>query len=311
MVLKENILLQNGETVQAICPVIVSASRATDIPAFFAKSFFQSLKQGYTVWINPFNNKSNYISFHRTHLIVFWSKNPAPLLPYLQELEKRNIHTYLHFTLNDYENEGFEPDLPALEDRISTFKTYVEQLGKGKVIWRFDPLLLSDKVDIDTLLGKIKRIGDELYTYTEKLIFSFADIDSYRKVKSTMRLHGINYQHFTTENMLLFAQKLQQLNKSWSYELETCAETIDLKNYGILPAKCIDDRLMLRFFSDDTYLMQHIGAEKNIWNQWEIKKKRKDKGQRADCNCIPSKDIGLYNSCKYACVYCYANRKRF
>ena len=108
----ERILItrQNGEVVNGVAPVIISASRSTDIPAFYAKWFINRLKAGYCVWYNPFNQKPMYISFVKTKAVVFWTKNPEPLIPYLPELDKRGIHYYFQVTLNDYVNEGFEPN---------------------------------------------------------------------------------------------------------------------------------------------------------------------------------------------------------
>ena len=308
MISKGILHLGNGETVEAMEPVIVSASRATDIPAFFTESFFQSLEKGYLIWTNPFNAVKHYVSFKNTRLIVFWSKNPKPLLPYFDSLNRRHIHSYLHFTLNDYEAEGWEPNVPPLHERINTFKACVQQWGKGKVIWRFDPLMLSDAVDVDTLLQKVKRVGDELQGFTEKLVFSFADINAYRKVQRNLKQKSIRYRNFTDYEMFLFAEGLQKLNKSWHYSLASCAESIDLEPYGIEHARCIDDALLLRFFADDTALMKAIYAEKNTLGEWELNRNNKDKGQREACRCITSKDIGAYRTCRHACVYCYAGK---
>ena len=105
------IINDKGERVEATAPVIISASRSTDIPAFYAKWFFNRLAKGYCVWYNPFNKKPMYISFKNTKAIVFWTKNPKPILPYLKELDARGIHYYFQVTLNDYVNEGFEPNV--------------------------------------------------------------------------------------------------------------------------------------------------------------------------------------------------------
>ena len=112
---KVNIRTQNGELVEASAPVIISASRSTDIPAYFAKWFINRLEKGYCVWYNPFNQKPSYVSFAKTKVVVFWTKNPAPMIPYLPELDKRGIHYYFQVTLNDYEKENFEPNVPKLE----------------------------------------------------------------------------------------------------------------------------------------------------------------------------------------------------
>lgn len=181
---KTQIKRENGETVEAQAPIIVSASRSTDIPAFYADWFFHRLKVGYSAWTNPFNGVKSYVSYENTRFIVFWSKNPHPLLPHLDYLKERNIGCYIQYTLNDYEREGLERGVPKLSERIDTFKQLVDKLGKGRVIWRFDPLILTDAISIDTLLSKIECIGDQLQGYTEKLVFSYADILSYRKVKA-------------------------------------------------------------------------------------------------------------------------------
>ena len=97
-----------GDQINAAAPVIISASRSTDIPAFYAKWFFNRLKKGYCVWYNPFNWQKMYVSFARCRVIVFWTKNPKPILPYLHELDKRDIHYYFQVTLNDYADEFFE-----------------------------------------------------------------------------------------------------------------------------------------------------------------------------------------------------------
>ncbi|MBO7498734.1 MAG: DUF1848 family protein, partial [Bacteroidaceae bacterium] len=132
----------DGNIVSMQAPLIVSASRSTDIPAFYADWFFHRLEKGYSSWTNPFNGVKSYVSYENTRFIVFWSKNPRPLLPYLHILKERNIKCYVQYTLNDYEQEKLER-VPSLATRIETFKLLVEQLGKGAVIWRFDPMILT------------------------------------------------------------------------------------------------------------------------------------------------------------------------
>ena len=119
-------IMINGQSVKAQSPIIVSASRSTDIPAFYADWFFHRLEKGYSAWTNPFNGKKLYVSYENVRFIVFWSKNPRPLLPYLHILNELNIKCYIQYTLNDYEKEKFEK-VPSLASRIETFKLLVER----------------------------------------------------------------------------------------------------------------------------------------------------------------------------------------
>lgn len=207
----------NRTELLAQTPLIVSASRATDIPAFYADWFFHRLEKGYIRWRNPFSGQDIYVSFANTRFIVFWSKNPEPLLPYLSVLKERGIGCYIQYTVNDYEAEGLEPNVPSLVQRIDTFRRLVDTLGSGPVVWRFDPLILTDKINIDTLLEKIAHIADALVGHTEKLVFSFADINSYKKVSRNLRLSGINYREWDEGSMREFASRLSTLNRdNWS-----------------------------------------------------------------------------------------------
>ena len=313
---KIKIQRDNGEFVDAQAPVIISASRSTDIPAFYADWFFHRLEKGYSAWTNPFNGVNSYVSFQNTRFIVFWSKNPKPLLPYLEQLKEKGINCYIQFTMNDYEKEGLEKGVPKLTERIETFKALVLKLGFGRVIWRFDPLILTDCITVENLLQKIEWIGDQLKGYTEKLVFSFADISSYKKVKANLESNHINYKEFDESSMNEFATKLSELNKKWGYTLATCGEKIDLDRYGIEHNHCVDDELMVKYFSHDTKLMEFLGVEispADLFNpepKITYTKNNKDKGQRQFCGCINSKDIGQYNTCPHLCEYCYANASK-
>ena len=284
---KIKIQRQNGETADAQAPVIVSASRSTDIPAFYADWFFRRLEVGYSAWTNPFNGAQSFVSYQNTRFIVFWSKNPEPLLQRLDYLKERHIGCYIQFTLNDYEAEGLERGVPPLAHRIDTFRRLVDKLGKGRVVWRFDPLILTDRISPESLLRKIENIGNQLNGYAEKLVFSFADIALYKKVKANLERNNVRYTEWTEEQMNRFAAQLSELNKQWGYQLATCGEKIDIEQYGISHNRCIDDSL------------------------YAIKRKdNRDKGQRPACGCIVSKDIGEYNTCPHQCEYCYANTSK-
>ena len=316
---KVKIKRECGEEIDAFAPVIVSASRSTDIPAFYSDWFLHRLKTGYSEWKNPFNGVRNYISYQNTRLIVFWSKNPKALLKedgIIDYLQKRNINTYIQYTLNDYVSEGLEKGVPSIESRVDTFKRLVDKLGKGRVIWRNDPLILTGNVGVDELLDKTYRIGEQLKGYTEKLVFSYADISAYRKVSNNLTKNGIDYREFTEDDMNKFAKELSSMNKRWGYELATCGEGVELEKYGILHNKCIDDDLMIKYFSKDSGLMKFLGVEISTGDLFNpestiIKtKSNKDRGQRVFCGCIISKDIGEYNTCPHLCEYCYANNSK-
>ena len=323
--------IKDGTIVSMQAPTIISASRSTDIPAFYADWFFYRLEKGYSAWTNPFNGVKSYVSYDYTRFIVFWSKNPRPLLAYLHILRKRNIKCYIQYTLNDYEKEKLEK-VPTLATRIETFKLLVEQLGKGAVIWRFDPMILTDNISVDDLLQKVQNIGDQLKDYTEKLVFSYADIGTYRKVKHNLEVNGIPYHEWDTKQMEIFADRLSAMNRErgWNFQLATCGEKIDIAKYGIQHNRCIDGDLITRLAWDDKKLMEFMkvkiedvpaptlfgepelpeGAIILPHNHYFISKHKKDQGQRPFCECMASKDIGEYNTCPHLCEYCYANTNK-
>ncbi|MCI6644131.1 MAG: DUF1848 domain-containing protein [Bacteroidales bacterium] len=327
---KETDTIIGGELVKAQAPIIISVSRSTDIPAFYADWFFDKLKQGYSVWINPFNGLKSYISYKSTRFIVFWSKNPRPLIPYLSILKEKGIKCYIQYTLNDYEKERLEK-VPSLANRIDAFKMLVQELGVGSVVWRFDPMILTDDITINDLIEKVRYIGDALKGYTEKLVFSYADIAAYKKVEYNLKRSGIPYKEWTEPQMEEFAQRLSLMNqeREWNYQLATCSEKIDIEKYGILHNRCIDADLIARLAWDDKSLMEFMkikvqpiptpslfddgepefpnGAIRLPHNQYFVSSHKKDPGQRALCGCMAAKDIGEYNTCPHLCEYCYAN----
>lgn len=288
-------------------PIIISASRSTDIPAFHSEWFMNRLRAGYVKWINPFNQQKMTVSFKNARLIVFWTKNPKPIIKHLKEIDQKNINYYFTYTLNDYEREGFEPNIPSFKDRIETFKELSKMIGKDKVIWRFDPIIKTNKMPIESILKKIKRVGDKIHKYTEKLVISFADINIYNKVQSNLAKRGIISSELTVAEIEKLAKGIQELNKDWGLVIATCAEKSDLKKYGIEHNKCVDDELMIRLFKGDKALMDYLGYEEDLFSTKVVRKYLKDKGQRKECGCIISKDIGQYNTCGHLCVYCYAN----
>ncbi|MDM8336415.1 DUF1848 domain-containing protein [Mediterranea massiliensis] len=327
---RSKIVRDNGEIVDGIAPVIISASRSTDIPAFYAKWFFKRLAKGYCAWYNPFNQQKIYISFKNCKVIVFWTKNPKPILPYLHILDEMGIHYYLQVTLNDYVNEGFEPNVASIDERVETFKQLSLMIGKERVIWRFDPLIITPTISPRELLKRIWNIGNKLKGSTNKLVFSFIDVKAYRKVQNNLVKET---KLFTKENVenaeanhtqrIEIVEGLQRIrsiwkDQGWNVEIATCAEDISLESYGIEHNRCIDGELMKRIFSDDKELIYYLHTLK--WPERDIfgelppippkMKNVKDSGQRKVCGCMVSKDIGMYNTCQHFCVYCYANTSK-
>jgi DNA repair photolyase len=329
---KTTVIRADQKRVPARAPIIISASRATDIPAFYTDWLIHRLEAGYAVWVNPFNKRQPfYVSFEAARLFVFWTKNPRPLMPRLDEFEKRDINYYFQFTLNDYESEQLEPRLPPLQERIRTFRELSDKIGRHRVIWRFDPLIVTPGLSVEHLLEKIASIGSRLMHKTDKLVVSFVDVTAYQKVQNSLIRELDLFDRssvFSAEpsesQIRQIARGLEQLKtrwyrQGWDITVATCGESMDLKtDYGIVKNKCIDDDLIRRVFSHDQTLMRFVDygeTDPDTARQLEMfatpgKVDLKDKGQRKACRCISSKDIGMYDTCPHFCVYCYANTSR-
>lgn len=264
--------------------MIISASRRTDIPAFFSEWFMNRIEAGYAYVRNPVNiHQISRINLTPdvVDCIVFWSKNPEPMISRLNLLN--HYMYYFQFTLNAY-NKDFETNLPPLDDRILTFQSLSELIGKRRVIWRYDPIILNSQYPVNWHIDKFGYIANQLCDYTERVTISF--IDLYAKNSSSAKRQNICELSYAQKNAI--AKSLSEIARSHNLKIDTCAEDIDLSAYNIEHARCIDDRLIAKLLDCS------IDAGK-------------DKNQRPECGCAASIDLGFYNTCRNGCIYCYAN----
>ncbi len=264
--------------------MILSVSRRTDIPAFYSEWFFNRLEEGFCYIQNPMNAKQVQkvlINPQLVDAIVFWTKNPRPMLTHLHKLKEYPF--YFQYTVNSYADD-IESRVSQKKYIVESFKALSSEIGKERVIWRYDPILLNKKYTIDYHIKYFEVLTKELSSYTEKVIISF--IDFYKKISTNWKNYGI---HLIEENEKhILAKALGDIARSYNLQIESCCEDIDLAQYTINHARCIDDSLLSK-----------IGECSFILS--------KDKGQRLKCGCVQSVDIGIYNTCLHACRYCYAS----
>jgi len=264
--------------------MIISASRRTDIPSYYSEWLFNRIKEKFVYVRNPFNTRQiNVINLDPELIdcIVFWSKNPKPMIDNLSLL--KDYSYYFQFTLTPYESD-VEVKLPPKTEIIETFKKLSDIIGSQKVIWRYDPILISNKYNTAYHIDKFEKMASVLNGYTEKVTFSF--IDFYKKITENIKL--LEIVEISTEEKNIIAQNFSEIARNNNFSIDTCAEDIDLSKYGITHARCIDDRLISKITGNNLLI-------------------EKDKNQRQECGCVRSIDIGEYNSCSNGCVYCYAN----
>jgi len=266
--------------------MIISASRRTDIPTFYSDWFFNRIKEGFVLVRNPMN----FRQVSRVKLtpdvvdgIVLWTKNPTPMIQRLNEL--RDYMYYFQFTITPY-GKDVEPNLPQKNsETLTAFKSVSSIVGADRVIWRYDPVLLNAKYTIDYHIHAFRKIAEELSKHTKRVTISFIDTD-YKGLKSNVS--ELKLIDFPVETQRELVSALAFIAHEYGLLIDTCAEKIDLHEYGVEHARCIDDRLFSKLLSSN------LAVEK-------------DKNQRLECGCISSIDIGMYNTCLNGCLYCYAN----
>ncbi len=276
--------------------MIISASRRTDIPAFYAEWFMQRVREGFFYRVNPFNRRQVTgfsLKPEDVDAICFWTKNQQPLMKHLNELDERSLNYYFQFTLNPYDI-NFEPGVPPLQDRIDTMIELADRIGRERVVWRYDPIILSSATPASWHLEQAECLAALLRVATGRVVFSFYDFYG----KGQGRLHkalsgtGITLEDITlpeqAEALDLVARGFKAIADRYELQIFSCSEEVELAHIGIEHGACIDGALIRELF----------GA--NITFQ-------KDKCQREACRCIASIDMGMYNSCRFRCSYCYAN----
>ncbi len=264
--------------------MILSVSRRTDIPAFYLDWFFNRIEEGYVLVRNPMNShqlsKVN-LSPSVIDCIVFWTKDPSAITKRIEQLS--DYHYYFQVTINAYDYK-IERNVPMRADIIESFHSLSRKIGQEKTIWRYDPIIITDTIDINFHANAFEALATKLEGYTSRCVISF--IDAYKKTERNMK--HINASMIDNQMMQKIGERLSTIAMSHNISLETCSETVDLSPVGIKHAKCIDGRLIAEI----------VGQNINV---------DKDKNQRDICGCVASIDIGAYNTCKHGCLYCYAN----
>ena len=276
--------------------MIISASRRTDIPAFYSEWFMNRIAEGWFECVNPFNpSQVRIVSLlpQDVDVIVFWSKNPEPLLQHLDELDARGYRYYFQYTLNDY--PGFlEPGIPCLNNRLDTFLRLASRLGSKRVVWRYDPIIAGNITPVEYHLERFAHISDKLSGYCERVVISF--VDFYAKLSKRLGIleksNGFSAYDITLpeyrEKLAILLSGISSRAAANSMGVYSCSELLELSEWGVEHGRCIDSAMINDIF--------HMDLSMN-----------KDRNQRKGCLCAASVDMGTYNTCGHACSYCYAN----
>ncbi len=273
--------------------MILSIRRLTYIPAFYAGWLLDRIRAGFCAVPSPFRPAQvSRVSLEPQDVdaIVFWSKNPAPLLPHLAELEARGYRYYVQFTLNGYDRR-LEPHVPSLADRIATFRALARQTAPWRVVWRYDPILLSTWTPADFHRQTFRHLAGQLAGSTTRVVVSLVDFYA----KTTRRLAPFERQgNIVTRapeeapETYALLRDLAAIARQHGMRIQTCAERTDFCEVGVPPGACIDPAILAQ-------LGRPLAAPK-------------DPGQRPLCLCVTSRDIGMTDTCLHDCVYCYATQ---
>lgn len=273
---------------------IISASRRTDIPAFYADWFINRIRAGYCLVSNPYNaNQTSRVSLlpDDVDAIVFWTRNPRPLFPFLRELDSLGYHYFFHFTMLD-NPRLLDPKSPSLGSAVTAFRELSRRLGPDRVIWRYDPIILSNVTDTQFHIDAFRKIAGRLEGYTTRVVVSLLTL--YRHVAQRLRKlekSGLQLMkgEVLEEQSRILLRSIADTAKINGMQALSCSMESTLGRFGIRPGKCIDDE----------YLQDTFGVQVSS---------QKDPGQRPECRCVKSQDIGAYDTCVFGCTYCYAVR---
>lgn len=268
--------------------MIISASRRTDIPACYSEWFLKRVQEGFLFVRNPmFRHSVSKISLSPSVVdcIVFWTKNPLPMLKMLPAF--RDYMFYFQFTVTGY-GKDIEAHIPNKKGVIlPAFMELSKQLGKERVVWRYDPIFFNDRYTPEYHVHAFGKIAETLEGYTDTCVISF--IDMYKELRRSML--DIRPEEKNSDFLVDFSDKLARKAKEHGITVATCAEKIDLSSVGIRHNACIDKERIERLLGATLFPLGKDGA------------------QRPECLCAASIDIGTYNTCRNGCRYCYANLK--
>ncbi|MBP2634441.1 MAG: hypothetical protein H6Q72_348 [Firmicutes bacterium] len=265
--------------------MIISASRRTDIPAFYSSWFINRLREGFVYVKNPMNSRQiSKVSLNHevVDCIVFWTKNAVPLMDKLDIIDSMGYPYYFLWTITPY-GKDIESNVPDKAKMIESFKELSNRIGSRRVIWRYDPIIINRRFTIEYHSENFSAMCRLLSRHTNKCIFSYVDLYT----KTSKHAKNILEQEINTQNMLKMAKCFSEIATANHISLETCSEEIELEQFGIGHSACINKETV-----EDV-----IGS--SIW----VKKA----SQRPFCQCIESVDIGAYDCCLHGCIYCYAN----
>jgi hypothetical protein len=266
-------------------PQVISASRRTDIPAFYSDWFLHRLDEGFCDVLHPFTKKWLRVSLRREDIgaIVFWSKNYAPLLPKLDKIEAVTKNLYFHFTITA--NADLELRVPDFRETIKDYIHITRRFSPDHIIWRFDPICITDKLSFEKYGERFAACAELLKGHASSCIISFAH--PYRKMMNNLR-------KYTSHTLVAISKK----------ERKACADRLAKRadRYGIRLLACCNDHLL----SDAVGKARCIdGARLSLLFGTPLD--TRSAASRKECGCTKSIDVGAYDTCGHGCVYCYAN----
>lgn len=264
-----------------IPPVIVSASRRTDVPAFHSEWFSACLSRGIAEYRNPYSGKPAAVSLSRDRVaaFVFWTRDPRPFLPVLSRIEREGYRSVFHFTITGLPRE-IEPFVPPFAETVTAFRRLADTLGPRRVLWRFDPLLPGEGAE--ALVARFDRVSEALAGLSPRCTVSIAH--PYRKsLRATRHLPGI---WEASGELRSAVERIAALGRGRGFEMLSCCTPL-FTGWGIPPGACVDS-----------------GYLKDLYPGADIPSSPSP--VRPGCLCRSSRDIGSYHTCRHGCLYCYA-----